>query len=79
MDVVFTLLAERYERGSVLMTQLAILEMGKDFQRRDDDSGGDRSAGASLRDRRAEHTEPASRGGRSNNRQRGSDPGNGPW
>ena len=63
MDVVFTLLAERYERGSVLMTQLAILEMGKDFQRRDDDSGGDRSAGASLRDRRAERTEPASRGG----------------
>jgi len=48
MEVVFTLLAERYERGSVLMTSKpAVLKMGSDLQRRDDDGGSDRPAGAS--------------------------------
>ena len=37
--------------------QLAVLAVGADFQRRDDDGGGDRSAGASQRDRGAEPAE----------------------
>ena len=46
-EVAFTLLAERYERGSVLM--------GSHLQRRDDDRG--RPAGAPQRDPQAEHPE----------------------
>ena len=58
MEVLFTLLAERYERGSVLVTSnLAVLEMGADLQRPDDDGGGDRPTGASQRDRGTERAE----------------------
>ena len=42
MEVVFTLLAERYERGGVLMTSNFPFEVGRDFQRRHDDSSSDR-------------------------------------
>jgi len=42
MEVLFTLLAERYERGSVLLTSTAVLGLGGDLQGPDDDSGGDR-------------------------------------
>ena len=41
MEVLFTLLAERYERGSVLISSnLAVLQMGGDLQGSDDDGGG---------------------------------------
>ena len=50
MEVLFSLLSERYERGSVIIEQPGVLGMGGDFQGRDDDCGGDRPAGASLRD-----------------------------
>ena len=43
--------------------QPAVLEVGTDFQGSDDDGGGDRSAGASLRDRGAERAELPSGGG----------------
>ncbi len=42
MEVLFTLLAERYERGSVMITSnLPFSEMGDHFQRPDDDRSGD--------------------------------------
>src|ERR1035437_1536177 len=47
MEVLFTLLAERYERGSVLLTS--------NLQGPDDHCSGNRSAGASLSHRRVEH------------------------
>ena len=51
MEVLFTLLAERYERGQrAADEQPAVLEVGDDLQGRDDDGGGDRPAGASQRD-----------------------------
>ena len=40
MEVLFTLLAERYERGSVLLTSnLAFSEMGRNLQGSDDNRG----------------------------------------
>ena len=64
MEVVFTLLAERYERGSVLMTSnLPFSKWEGDLQRRHDDGGGDRPAGAPQRDHRTEHPELPGGGG----------------
>ena len=41
MEVLFTFLAERYERRSVhAQQQSGVLQMGPDFQRPDDDDGG---------------------------------------
>jgi DNA replication protein DnaC len=41
MGVLFTLLVERYERGSVMITSnLPFLEIGEHFQRPDDHCGG---------------------------------------
>ena len=58
MEVLFTLLAERYERGSVLLTSnLPFSQMGADLQGCDDDGGGDRPPGASQRDPGAEPAE----------------------
>ena len=58
MEVLFTLLAERYERGSVLLTSnLPFSKWESDLQGPDDDGGGDRPAGASQRDRGAERAE----------------------
>ena len=48
MEVVFTLLAERYERGSVLMTSnLPFSKWEAIFQRRHNDGGSHRPVGAS--------------------------------
>jgi DNA replication protein DnaC len=58
MEVVFTLLAERYERGSVAADeQPAIFEMGRHFQRSDNHRGRDRSPGPSLRNFGTQHPE----------------------
>ena len=64
MEVLFMLLAERYERGSVLLTSnLPFSGWESDLQGPDDDGGGDRSAGASQRDRGVEHPELPGRAG----------------
>ena len=58
MEVLFTLLAERYERGSVLLTSnLPVLEVGGNLQRPDDHGGSHRPAGAPLRHPGAEYPE----------------------
>lgn len=51
MEVLFTFLAERYERRSVMVSSNSgLLETGPDLQGPDDDHGGDRSPGASRGD-----------------------------
>ena len=56
MEVVFTLLAERYERGSVLMTSnLPFSKWEGIFKDADDDGGSHRPAGSPLRDRRTQY------------------------
>ena len=51
MEVLFTLLAERYERGSVLLSeQLALQQVGADLQGRHDDGRRHRSPGPPQRD-----------------------------
>ena len=58
MEVLFTLLAERYERGSVLLTSnLPFSGWEAIFKDADDDGGGDRPPGASQRDRGVEPAE----------------------
>ena len=58
MEVLFTLLAERYERGSVLLTSnLPFSQWTADLQGPDDDGGGHRPPGASQRDRGVERAE----------------------
>ena len=55
MEVLFTLLAERYERRSVMITtNLVFSQMGADLQGSDDHGGGRRPSCASFRDPRAE-------------------------
>jgi DNA replication protein DnaC len=61
MEVVFTLLAERYERGSVLLNQQSsVLEVGRNFQRSNDDGGRHRSPGASQHHHRTKHSQLSS-------------------
>ena len=51
MEVLFTLLAHRYERRSILLTrQLDLLRLGEDLQGPSDDGGSHRPAGAPQRD-----------------------------
>ena len=58
MEVLFRLLAERYERGSVMLSSnLPFSGWEADLQGRDDDGGGDRPPGASLRDPGTERAE----------------------
>lgn len=62
MEVLFTLLAERYERGSVLPKQQpTVLKMGADLQRSDDHSGSDRPVDTPQCDHRTEHRELSTR------------------
>jgi len=64
MEVLFTLLAERYERGSVWLTSnLPFFEVGEHLQRPNDDGGGDRPLGASQRDPGVEPAELPARAG----------------
>ena len=50
MEVLFTFLAERYERKSVIITSnLRVQRVGPDLQGPDDDRGRDRPAGAPRR------------------------------
>src|SRR6478752_2781566 len=61
MEVLFTLLAERYERGSVFISSnLPFSKMGKNFQGPDDHGGRHRPACPSLCDSRAQHHELSS-------------------
>lgn len=58
MEVLFTLLAERYERGSVLLTSnLPFFQMGGDLPRCDDHGRCDRSLSASLHNPGTQHPE----------------------
>ena len=58
MEVLFTLLAHRYERHSVLLTSnLVFSEWERIFKRSDDHRGGRRSTGASQRHPGDESTE----------------------
>ena len=53
MEVLFTLLSERYERGSLLVSfESPVLEMGADIQGSDDDRCSDRPNDSSLGDHR---------------------------
>jgi DNA replication protein DnaC len=63
MEVLFTLLAERYERGSVLDQQSSVLEVGGNLQGPDDHGGGHRSAGSPLGHPGAEHPQLSYGGG----------------
>lgn len=75
MEVLFTLLAERYERQRDDHKQPAVLEVGEHLQGSDDDSGRDRPLGAPQRDSGVECAElPAgagSTGPRDDDRTRG--------
>ncbi len=63
MEVLFTLLAERYERGSVLVTsEPTVLKMGADLQGPDDNRSGDRPPDPSLGDHRTQHPQLPTRG-----------------
>ena len=56
MEVLFTLLSERYERGSVLrQLEPAVFQMGADLQGSDDDGRRDRPTDSSLGDHRTQH------------------------
>jgi hypothetical protein len=57
MEVLFTLLAERYERGSVLISSNLPFSRWEGISRTDDHGRGHRSVGAPLRDPGAEHSE----------------------
>ena len=62
MEVLFTLLAERYERGSVMLTSnLPFSKLGADLQRRHDDSSGHRPASPPQRDPGAERAQLSAR------------------
>jgi len=64
MEVLFTLLAERYERGQCSVDQQScVLEMGRNLQGPDDHRGGNRPAGASLRHRGVEYPQLSHGGG----------------
>ena len=64
MEVLFTLLAERYERGTRdAHQQPAVLEVGDHLQGPDDDGGGHRPPGASQRDPGIEHPQLPAGGG----------------
>ncbi len=71
MEVLFTLLAERYERGTVMLTSnLPFSKVGGDLQGLDDD-GGHRPPGASQRDLGVEHSELPTGGGQADQAARG--------
>jgi len=63
MEVLFTLLAERYERGSVLLTSNLPFSKWEGSSKIDDHGGSHRQAGASLGHRGTEHPQLSNGGG----------------